>query len=252
MPKDCRGLDLTTHSAAAAAAFDHAIDGFLGYRADLSDRMDAVFALDPDFGMAHCLKGYLLMMAFKAALLPEARVASGAAWRGVARGTARELAHAGALDAWIAGDQDQAAAIWDSILQDHPHDILAFRLVHFVNFWLGRPEAMLASVKSVGRHWDDDLPGYTALLACRCFAHEECGYYAEAEHAGREAIRRDPTDLWAAHGVAHVLEMTGRFGEGIAWVGQLQANWGGIRRCTTWNAATWTPCWRCTTPGSAT
>ena len=43
-----------------------------------------------------------------------------------------------------------AVSVWDRILDDHPHDILAFRLAHFVNFWSGRPEAMLASVL-VGR-----------------------------------------------------------------------------------------------------
>ena len=117
--------------------------------------------------------------------------------------------------------------VWDQILDDNPHDILAFRLAHFANFWAGRPEAMLASVLSVERHWSPALPGYGSILACRCFAHEEAGYYLEAEHAGREAVRRDPTDLWAAHGVAHVLEMTGRRLEGIAWVEGLQAGWDG-------------------------
>jgi hypothetical protein len=111
------------------------------------------------------------------------------------------------------------------ILRDHPHDILAFRLAHFANFWLGRPEAMLASVRAVQRHWSPVLPGYAAILACRCFAHEECGSYLEAEHAGREAVRLDPADMWAAHGVAHVLEMTGRRREGIAWVASLQSRW---------------------------
>jgi tetratricopeptide (TPR) repeat protein len=84
---------------------------------------------------------------------------------------------------------------------------------------------MLASVLTVERAWSPDLPGYTAILGCRCFAHEESGYYTEAEQAGREAVRRDPADLWAAHGVAHVLEMTGRRLEGIAWVQRLQSNW---------------------------
>jgi hypothetical protein len=86
---------------------------------------------------------------------------------------------------------------------------------------------MLASVLSVERRWSAAVPGYAAILACRCFAHEECGYYLEAEHAGRTAIRLDPGNLWAAHGVAHVLEMTGRRREGIAWVEGLQAGWDG-------------------------
>jgi hypothetical protein len=221
MVQDCRGLTLSTVSDAAAAAFDHAIGGYLGYRADMPDRMEAVLALDPDFGLAHCLKGYLFLMGFRADMLGAARAAL--AHARCCPGTTREKAHQEALARWIDGDPEAAVSVWDRILADHPHDILAFRLAHFLNFWCGRPEAMLASVLSVERHWSAALPGFSALLACRCFAHEEAGYYLEAENAGREAVRRDPTDLWAAHGVAHVLEMTGRRREGIAWVEDLQS-----------------------------
>ncbi len=227
MFEDCRGLALTTTSGQAAVAFDHAVDGYLGYRTDLAARLDALLAIDPDFGMAHCLRGYLFMMSFRADALPAARAASADTWRTMVSATRREHDHAGALDAWVAGDPEQAVAVWNQILRDHPLDILAFRLAHFVNFWLGRPEAMLASVLQVEPHWSPALPGYVALLACRCFAHEEMGYYLDAEQAGREAIRRDPTDLWAAHGVAHVLEMTGRRSEGIAWVDGLRPGWEG-------------------------
>ena len=225
MFKDKLGLDVTAASADAVKLFDHAIDGYLTYHIDTPQRLAAALAADPDLGMAHCLKGYFAMLSYKQAMLPRARAAAEDAWRCVSRGTAREHAHAAALDAWVAGEPDRAVQVWNQILHDHPHDLLAFRLAHFVNFWLGRPEAMLASVLSVERHWSEAQPGYNAILGCRCFAHEENGYYTEAEHAGREAIRRDPGDLWAAHGVAHTLEMTGRRGEGIAWVEGLQTNW---------------------------
>ena len=48
-----------------------------------------------------------------------------------------------------------------------------------------------------------------------------------AEAAGRAAIALDPGDLWAAHAVAHVLEMQGRRAEGIAWVAGLEPHWEG-------------------------
>ncbi|HEY0183027.1 MAG TPA: hypothetical protein VGC09_09495, partial [Rhodopila sp.] len=178
MFNDCRGLPLTTVSEQAAAAFDRAIDGYLGYRADMGERMDALLAGDPHFGLAHCLRGYLFMMSFRADAVGAAKAALADARR--CAGTAREVAHAHALAHWIEGDPDRAVAVWDHILRDHPHDILAFRLAHFLNFWSGRPEAMLASVLSVERHWSDALPGFGSLLACRCFAHEEAGYYMEA------------------------------------------------------------------------
>lgn len=225
MFKDCRGLALTTVSEQAVAAFDHAIDGYLGYRADMAARMEALLACDPHFGLAHCLKGYLTLMSFRADTVGAARAALNDARRCPC--TAREQAHAAALAHWIDGDPDRAVAVWDHIVAEHPHDILAFKMAHFVNFWSGRPEAMLSSVLSVERHWSAALPGFTAVLGCRCFAHEEAGYYLEAEHAGREAIRLDPGDLWAAHGVAHVMEMTGRRHEGIAWVDALQPRWDG-------------------------
>ena len=227
MLKDSRGLTITAASADAVAAYDHVIDGYASYAADMAERMAALFAADPECPMAHCLKGYFAMLGFKRALVPLARQAAADTWRLVVAATPREHGHAAALEAWSGGHPDRAVEIWDQILATQPHDILAFRLAHFVNFWLGRPEAMLASVLSVEKHWSEAEPGYNAILGCRCFAHEECGYYTEAEAAGRRAIRRDPTDLWSAHGVAHVMEMQGRRGEGIAWVEALQAHWDG-------------------------
>ena len=227
MGQDIRGLNITAASDTAVAAFDHAIEGYLRYRADIPARMEAVFAADPYFAMGHCLKGYFAMLAFKDTALPMAQEALRAAWRFVPGATPREHAHVAALEAWANGEPDSAVDVWNQILADHPHDVLAFRLAHFVNFWLGRPEAMLASVLTVEKHWSEAMPGYNAILGCRCFAHEESGYYTEAEHAGREAIRRDPGDLWSAHGVAHVMEMTGRRGEGIAWVDALAPHWEG-------------------------
>ncbi len=108
-----------------------------------------------------------------------------------------------------------ACGIWDDIVDEHPTDVLAFRLAHFNNFWLGRREAMRASADQVLRRWDRRMSGYGIALSCRCFAEEECGNYAAAESSGRAALDLDPADLWGLHGVAHVMEMQGRRREGI-------------------------------------
>lgn len=240
MQRDSQGLELSTASAQAAAAFDHAVAGYVTYRADTGQRVAPMLAADGEFALAHALKGYLMMLSYKQANVPLAvqALADARKWSGAA--TPRERLHIEALASWIDGEPERAIAAWDQILDEHPRDVMAFRLAHFNNFWLGRPDRMLTSVRAVERAWDASLPFYGTLLACRCFAHEECGLYTEAEAAGRAAIAHDPSDVWAAHGVAHVMEMQGRRAEGIAWIDGLRGNWAGANNLTHhlwWHAA---------------
>ncbi len=225
MPTDAQGHALTAASDAAAAAYDHVVQGYLKYRADAGQRLKAALALDPGMPMALVLQGAFTMLAYNAAMVPPAREAAMAAAR--CAGTDRERAHAAAIVQWADGDLDAALATWEGIMAAHPRDIVAFRLHHFNAFWLGRAGQMLRAVNAVGPHWSAALPGYGSILSCRCFANEECGHYTEAEEAGRAAIALDPADLWATHGVAHVMEMQGRRSEGIAWLEALEHNWDG-------------------------
>jgi hypothetical protein len=149
MRQDANGLDISTGSDHAAAAFDAMVASYLRNRADLPERLAAVLLADPDFAMAHCAQGTMAMLASKQALLPAAAAAHQAALRTVVDATLREQAHVAALGTWIAGDLDATLATWETILRRHPHDVLALRLAHFTAFWLGRPQDMLASVERV-------------------------------------------------------------------------------------------------------
>jgi tetratricopeptide (TPR) repeat protein len=227
MRRDTHGLPITTSSAEAAAAFDRTVLAYLKYRADTPDHLAQTLAADPEFPLAYCLKGYFAMLSYKQANVPAAAAAAQTARSLVATATNRERAHLGALEAWIAGDLDRALAVWEGILDDHPTDIVAFRLAHFNNFWLGRPQGMRASVERVLPKWSREHAGYGTVLSCRCFALEECGEYATAEPVGRAAIEIDPGDIWGTHAVAHVMEMQGRPREGIAWLADLERHWTG-------------------------
>jgi tetratricopeptide (TPR) repeat protein len=227
MPQDIHGLRISAASEEAAAAFDHALDGYLRYRADAGARVAALISADAEFGLAHCLKGYFAMLSYKQANVPVAVEAAQAARHCDTGATRREQTHVAALEAWIAGDLDRALGAWEEILAEHPHDVLAFRLAHFNNFWLGRPGAMRVSVERVKPKWSRALAGYGTILSCHCFALEECNDYAAAEPSGRAAIEIDPGDVWGTHAVAHIMEMQGRHGEGIAWLAELERNWEG-------------------------
>src|SRR5512143_1502542 len=224
---DARGLPISTASVKAAAAHHHRITRYLTQRADTPARLTVLLEADPDFALAHCMQGYFAMMAYKQATVPAAVEAARKAQSLAADATPRERAHIAALTAWAKGELDRTIALWESILRTHPLDVVAFRLAHFANFWLGRPQDMVASVERVIPAWSEEIAGYATILACRCFALEEAGSYLAAEPCGRRAIELDPGDLWAAHAVAHVLESQGRRSEGIEWITTLAPNWEG-------------------------
>jgi len=227
MHLDARDLPISTASARAAAAYDHLVTGYLTQRADTPARLTALLEADPDFALAHCMQGYFAMMAYKETAIPTAVQAARTAQSLAAHATPRERSHTAALTAWAAGELDRAIALWESILRTHPFDVVAFRLAHFANFWLGRPQDMVSSVERVIPVWSEDVANYASILACHSFAHEEVGNYRAAEPSGRRAIELDPCDLWAAHAIAHVMEMQGRRSEGIEWLTTLAPNWEG-------------------------
>ncbi|HSH08230.1 MAG TPA: tetratricopeptide repeat protein [Burkholderiales bacterium] len=227
MPSDLHGLPITTASAEAAAAFDRTLIGYFKYRADTAKQLAAALEADEDFALAHILRGYFMLLAFDQNQVAAAAEAARAAHKTIAGATPREQQHLAALEAWIAGDLERTIGIWEEILVAQPLDVLAFRLAHFNNFWLGRPAAMRASIDRIESKWSPQLPGYGTLLSCKCFAWEECGEYAVAEPAGRKAVEIDPEDLWGTHALAHVMEMQGRSAEGIAFLGEMERHWEG-------------------------
>ena len=227
MPKDCRGLELTAASDAAAEAYDRTVRAYLCFARDTGDRLKAVYQADADMPMAHCLKGYFFQLFSNPALHPKAEQALAQAQKAAAaRGAnARERMHIAALAAWRMGDLRKATDTWEAILVEHPLDILALKLGHFTHFYFGDAAELRDSVARVLPCWSEAVPDYGYVLAMGAFGLEESGDYAAAEKAGRRSVEINPGDSWGVHAVAHVLEMQGRAKEGIDWVAGLRPHW---------------------------
>ena len=224
--KDTYDLQISTN-AAAGGLFNHALRSLAGFDADVVERAQAVREADPSFALGHCLFGYVMMLAYSRAAVAPAAEAARAAEQVAAGATPREQAHVRALGCWIAGEVDGALRQWEAVLAESPRDVLALRLAHANYFWAGRGSEMRASLERVSSRWSESTPGYSGFLACLAFALEESGEYAMAERYGRRAVELDPTEVWGAHAVAHVLEMQRRADEGIAWLAGLEPHWGG-------------------------
>ena len=120
------------------------MSAYLGFRKDTGDRLKAALAAEPDCALAHCLRGYFMMLFGQRAMVPRAQrsletAQAAARTTGV---TPREAAHLAALAAWVAGDFAGATARWEAIAAEHPRDILALKLAQYGGFYSGESERM--------------------------------------------------------------------------------------------------------------
>ena len=225
MQLDCRGLPITTSSADAASSIDQAVKAYMDYGTTAGGHIKTALEKDPACVLALCIRGYFFLMLENKALLPRVKQTLDDIGPHLGAATRREQLHVKALEAWAAGDIMRACFHWEEALTDSPLDLLALKLHHTMTFYTGRSQVMRSVVASVLGEWSDAVPDYGCVQGMYAYALEECGAYDEAERWGREAVGRNPGDLWAIHSVAHVLEMQGRSAEGVKWLDYTPEQW---------------------------
>jgi hypothetical protein len=225
MFRDTRNLEMTASSQQAVDAFDATVDEFLASGRDAAVLLKHVNETDPNMIMGQCVRGYFMRLSQQAHLIQGSNDAYARAQALAPSANARERLHVDALGAWVDGNIRKTNAIWDKILLDYPHDILALRIAHTMHFFLGDLDRMRDSMARVMPRWNEDVPGYGFVLGCRAFSLEESHDFSQAEPMGRRAVELNEEDVWAGHCVAHVLEGMGRRQDGIAWIDEHEAAW---------------------------
>ena len=132
--------------------------------------------------------------------------------------TERERGHLAAIAHLLEGRWHEAARTLEDVSIAHPRDALALLVGHQLDFFTGQSRMLRDRIARALPAWNAQMPGYHSLLGMHAFGLEECGDYGRAESAGRRAVELEARDGWAQHAVAHVLEMTGRKRDGIAWM----------------------------------
>lgn len=222
---DLSGMRITISGDDARLAWNDLLEALLAHAAATPDHLARALAADPDFALAHAVKGLVLLSLARAELVAPARdclarARAAALLRPVTR---REAMVVEALALWLGDAPRRAAERLEAILLAHPFDVLTLKLAHGLRFMLGDQAEMLSTLRRIAPGFDESHPLAGFVHGCHAFALEEQGFYADAERAGRRAVALSPRDVWGRHAVAHVLEMTGRADEGIAWLGDGRA-----------------------------
>ncbi|WP_428665423.1 tetratricopeptide repeat protein [Reyranella sp.] len=207
---------LSGASADAREHYERALGLFRLYSGDPLAAADAALADSPGFAMAHLLKAWLNLLGTEPAGIDAARAAHATAAPHCR--TAQEKGHLAAVGHLAEGRWHDASRAILRVSTDHPHDLLALQAGHQIDFFTGNARLLRDRIARALADWSADMPGYHALLGMHAFGLEEMGDYGSAEIAGRRAVELEPRDGWGQHAVAHVLEMQGRTGDGIAWM----------------------------------
>jgi tetratricopeptide (TPR) repeat protein len=227
---DASGAATTLTSAAALPHWNAMIDAVFRHAAAAPQHLAATLTADPTFALGHAVKGLMLLTMARAELKPEARrhLELAEVCASAEPVTARERCYIAALAAWLDDQPAQAAAALDLALGHDHNDALAAKLSHAIRFMMGDFAGLHVAAR---RHRTLHGPGkpYSGfILGMESFAAEELGEFTAAERLGRAALDLNPGDAWARHSVAHVLEMTGRPREGLAWLAAGRAEGGGL------------------------
>lgn len=203
-----------------------ALDMMLTQRGDAVAEVERVLAGQPGSVSGHCLRAALIVRSDNPALRSTlaASIAAIEAARPYVGGLAQR--HTIAARAWLNGDAAGAATLYGAILTDEPHDVLALAVAHALDFHLGRRRIMRKRIATLLPHWTADMFGYASVLAMYAFALEENGQYRRAEKVARRALALDPGHPGAVHVVTHVMEMQGRFHDGLKFLASTESAWG--------------------------
>jgi len=196
------------------------------FQADAMQNIDASIKADDHYCLPKIVKAFMLQGAGDVRYSAEVIELIKQSQQLLPNGVSREAELLKAVSFASEGKGVEAATVLEAMLIGSPTDLFAHVMVQDETFWLGRSEWMLDIVERAAPAWAPTSKDYGAYLSLRAFANEEAGLFDVAEKYGRDAVEIDPTDVWGAHAVAHVLVMKGEIYRGIDWLEGLSPHWG--------------------------
>jgi tetratricopeptide (TPR) repeat protein len=230
MRQDHRGNPVTITRPATLDAIDRFTAAFLAYGTDLTVILGAAEA-DPAAPFANACAAMLHMFGEDRGAPDRARPFAEAAIAG--GGTDRERTVAAATMAWVAGDLGAALDLYERAARENARDLFTAKVaqVHALN--AGAFGRMLRIAQAVGSANADDARWH----AMRAFPLEQLHRLDEAAAAARTALDLDPSEPWAHHALAHVMETRGQVDDGIAMMRAASPHWAHLNsfmRCHNW------------------
>ncbi|UYV81046.1 TTC38 [Cordylochernes scorpioides] len=228
------GLPMTTTSNEACKLYDAALSQYVGWYeleelAGLETTVEAMINTEPTFVMGHVVNVGLDLLSTGKSLLANPQLSDNLSLLNSLckqqKITSREHMHVQALRHFADGHFLRAAELWETILIDHPSDMLAIKFAHDTYFYTGEQMQVRDSIARVLPYWNPTMPHYGYLHGMHAFGLVETNLFRQAELAAKKGLQFNAYDGWSTHALAHVYEMEGRTDEGILFLLNTEKKW---------------------------
>jgi hypothetical protein len=139
--------------------------------------------------------------------------------------TRREIMHVKAVEQIQRGNLLQACNLWESILIDHPTDMMAVKMAHTSYFYLGFKRELRDSIARIIPLWSKSAPLYGYLHGMQAFGLTQTSQLEMARENAQKGLAINPFDTWSTHAMTHVNEYSSNFREGIQFLNDTQSDW---------------------------
>ena len=206
---DSAGLDVSTTSVDALAAYERGLDLFLRWRAGALEALEAATTLDGSFALAACTRAYIAWR------MGRVDLADAAARHAVAMADGarheRERRHVQAVEALRRGDAAGGYRVLDAIAAEHPTDRIAVRIVGLNCITQGNYRGGI----DLARRSLAARPGEPQYLTMLGFFLEQSGHNDEGLEVSLRSLAKDPTSLYTYHAVGHAYQARGDYGKAL-------------------------------------
>ncbi len=217
------GLTITASSQASADEVDRFGAALIRFSDESLDIIGAADA-DPDCPLAQAYAAMFNASADTRAGLRAARKYLARARQLEQAANPRERAIIAAAAAWCDSDLVKSAAIFETVLDDNPGDIVSAKWAQGLHFERGNSAGILRAPLKVAKACDDN-PHLHSMLA---FGYEEIHLLDRAEQAVNRSLELDRTVAWAQHAMAHVCEGRNALDTGYEFLNQYSDTWTGL------------------------
>ncbi|RNA44621.1 tetratricopeptide repeat 38 [Brachionus plicatilis] len=231
-----QGLGMNTTSNEACKFFDLTLDQLVTWKEDdqfggIDGSIARIMSADENFVMGHVIKSGLELIGSSNGFHENNPQLIDHLLNLVKKYqkdlTKRELLHVDAIKNLHYGNLDKSCDIWESILVQHPNDMLAIKFSHDTYFYTGQHAQMRDSISRILPFWQSDVKMSGYLQGMHSFGYVQSNFFQEAKESALRALEINRNDGWATHTICHFNEYRNNFNEGIKFLRNTETDWSG-------------------------